>query len=114
GEHPRRVRHRDVAGQLDRRLGPPSLDDSHELRKPPLRGHADRWRGARARAVLDRGACDARPQSRRGGERRRPTRLVRRAAQRLRRLLIAIAVSLFAFAASAMTLDEYIASLEKI
>jgi hypothetical protein len=32
----------------------------------------------------------------------------------MRRLLIAIAVSLFAFAASAMTLDEYIASLEKI
>src|SRR5207237_3957529 len=49
-----------------------------------------------------------------GGERRRPPRLVRRAAQRMRRLLIAISVSLFAFAASAMTLDEYIASLEKI
>jgi hypothetical protein len=32
----------------------------------------------------------------------------------MRRLLIAIAVSLFAFAANAMTLDEYIASLEKI
>jgi hypothetical protein len=32
----------------------------------------------------------------------------------MRRLLISIAVSLFAFAANAMTLDEYIASLEKI
>src|ERR1700686_1626639 len=67
----------------------------------------------RNRAVLDRGECRPGSQGWCGGDRRRPSRLVRRGARIVKRFAL-VALLLIANPACAITVREYAASLDRL